>query len=350
MSKSLIRKNQLHPDIIDLVSGYGADFFITPEALNIALESFNPTVSLTGENVVYTTGNQIVSGIKTFFERPLFNGSGLATTGELGVSTAFNGNRQITANVQGFQGLNPGGGDVVSFLNNVFYPFISATLTLNSFTIRDYGTNLSLTTFNSTLIPNSEPIGSITNMQYFRENVALTSPTTPQIGNYTSPPINLGGTFNTNITNLNIRVNVNDNGNPKAISGVRTLFFQPRYYYGLSSLENLSSSELTGNLTSSSPTFKPSNVTHSFAPNSQYIYFAYPNETKDGITKWGDNLTSIFDLNSNTENLGNFNSPQNLTVTYGNAKTMIFRVYRSTLLLTVGAGQSFNFRFTFGAS
>ena len=29
MSKSLIRKNQLHPDIADLVSGYGDEFFIT---------------------------------------------------------------------------------------------------------------------------------------------------------------------------------------------------------------------------------------------------------------------------------------------------------------------------------
>lgn len=50
MSKSLIRKNQLHPDIADLVSEYGSGFF----------------VSVFDEQVVYTTGNQTISGNKTF--------------------------------------------------------------------------------------------------------------------------------------------------------------------------------------------------------------------------------------------------------------------------------------------
>jgi hypothetical protein len=47
MSKSLIRKNQLHPDINDLVGQYGSGYFIS------------------NQSVVYTTGNQTISG-RTF--------------------------------------------------------------------------------------------------------------------------------------------------------------------------------------------------------------------------------------------------------------------------------------------
>jgi len=48
MSRSLIRKNQLHPDISDLVGEYGSGYF------------------LSNQNAVFTTGNQTISGAKTF--------------------------------------------------------------------------------------------------------------------------------------------------------------------------------------------------------------------------------------------------------------------------------------------
>ena len=48
MSKSLIRKNQLHPDIADLVGQYGSGFFIS------------------NDSAVFTTGDQTISGVKTF--------------------------------------------------------------------------------------------------------------------------------------------------------------------------------------------------------------------------------------------------------------------------------------------
>lgn len=40
MSRSLIRKNQLHPDIADLVSGYGDQFFVSSGEVTSILESF----------------------------------------------------------------------------------------------------------------------------------------------------------------------------------------------------------------------------------------------------------------------------------------------------------------------
>lgn len=110
MSRSLIRKNQLHPDISDLVRDYGNNFFIDIENLiqtgsvlsldisttgtilqtqinnlgNTYNGQFNnrPTVNGTGvllsgeaaqlpNTVVFTTGNQTISGEKRFIENDI---------------------------------------------------------------------------------------------------------------------------------------------------------------------------------------------------------------------------------------------------------------------------------------
>jgi len=76
MAKSLIRKNQLSTDIADLVGQYGSGFFIS------ASQTGTFTATLTGANVVYTTGNQTVSGLKNFITRPTVNGSGVLLIGE----------------------------------------------------------------------------------------------------------------------------------------------------------------------------------------------------------------------------------------------------------------------------
>ena len=118
MSRSLIRKNQLHPDIADLVSGYGSNLFISDSRLiatgsNLQNQINNlgntyvtrsngqftnrPTVNGTGvllqgeavggtttlTNVVFTTGTQTISGSKNFTTRPTFNNQNLITTGDL---------------------------------------------------------------------------------------------------------------------------------------------------------------------------------------------------------------------------------------------------------------------------
>lgn len=68
MSRSLIRKNQLHPDISDLVGQYGSGYFI----------SSNQSINLSG--VVYTTGNQRISGLKTFQFPPVINNNGVLSS------------------------------------------------------------------------------------------------------------------------------------------------------------------------------------------------------------------------------------------------------------------------------
>ena len=82
MAKSLIRKYQLHPDIEDLVSGYGANYF-TQIGQTIALSGRVDNIQLElNTTVVKTTGNQIIGGNKDFLIRPTVNGSGVFLKGE----------------------------------------------------------------------------------------------------------------------------------------------------------------------------------------------------------------------------------------------------------------------------
>lgn len=61
MNKSLIRKNQLHPDIADLVSGYGDQFFVSSgevDAVLGSLYSYTP-------GFINRTSNFLISGTNT---------------------------------------------------------------------------------------------------------------------------------------------------------------------------------------------------------------------------------------------------------------------------------------------
>jgi hypothetical protein len=94
-NKSLIRKNQLHPDIADLISGYGTDFFTNSEdllTLSGVIENKIP------QNILFTTGNQEVTGIKNFLVRPTFNQTGLATLNDITPEFKFSGNLIVSLN------------------------------------------------------------------------------------------------------------------------------------------------------------------------------------------------------------------------------------------------------------
>lgn len=104
MSKSLIRKNQLHPDISDLVGQYGSGFFVTSGDL----DNYQFTAELTGANVVYTTGNQDISGIKNFIDRPFVNGTGVLLSGDY-LSQNFVPTLYLRTSSQDTNGNNAGG-------------------------------------------------------------------------------------------------------------------------------------------------------------------------------------------------------------------------------------------------
>jgi hypothetical protein len=96
MSKSLIRKNQLHPDIADLISGYGDNFFTTPQELELAIDTSQQIIT---QGAVLLSGNQNVSGLKNFTTRPTVNGSGVLLSGEvIGVVTDLSTTVRTTGN------------------------------------------------------------------------------------------------------------------------------------------------------------------------------------------------------------------------------------------------------------
>ena len=276
MSKSLIRKNQLHPDISDLVFEYGSNFFVLYDdfinqvnliqssiPVNFVNTTGNQTIDgiknftsrptfnglpilVQGEgsaiqtNTVFTTGNQTIGGIKNFTSRPTLNGIGLATTGEAGGgSTSFDGNRIITAGVPGFQGVTPGGNNVVTFLNNLFYPFQQASISLNNFgnnNIRELGTSVSSLSFIGSISSGSLNLGvDVTSLVPFVGS-QLTPAITPTTSFDISRSVNLTSTTS-NIRMQALSKDINNN-NITLESNYQSLFFVAPTYAG-SGVNNL---------------------------------------------------------------------------------------------------------------
>ena len=118
MPKSLIRKNQLSTDIADLVRQYGSGFFVPYEAAN------QFTASLTGQNVVYTTGDQNISGLKSFATRPQVNGTGVlligeATAGGTVTNVVYTTGNQTIAGLKNFTGTLQFSGNAVATATNL---------------------------------------------------------------------------------------------------------------------------------------------------------------------------------------------------------------------------------------
>ncbi|MEY4342228.1 MAG: hypothetical protein RL736_18 [Pseudomonadota bacterium] len=282
MAKSLIRKNQLHPDIADLISGYGNDFFITPDELNFVINSYQ-----SGQNVVYTTGNQIigdkktfsseviapnlvyntgnqtVSGIKTFTSRPFFNGTGLATTGDI-ISASSN----ILQNGQ----------DVVTFLNGVYFPYQPATITLAGYSLRELGVTFSNVPYEVTINQNQET--SISNLELFSGNSVLRTIASPNLGTstYYITPTTLS--LNSSV-NLSARVTIGNKGTPIGITSTQSVqFVAPNWHgEGANGINAVQSMRYSLNT-------RGSRVL-TFNTVNNHFYYAYPDD-------WGL-LTSIID-------------------------------------------------------
>jgi hypothetical protein len=332
MSKSLIRKNQLHPDIADLVSGYGNDFFITQQELDQALLGLEADFNLS--SIVYTTGNQEVEGIKNFTVRPTLNGIGIATTGEAGGSTAFDGFRSITRT--NINGVTPGGTDVVTFLNNLFYPFTQATITLNSFnTVYELGTTLSTVSAIGSITTGSLRLNQITNLETFVGSNGVPQIITQPSTNFTiNAIVNLTNTAN----NITVRANSRDVNNQvvQITSDNATINFAAPWYYGTGAA-NLSPTQIQSLFTGPLKKVElPSNKTIEVTANNQKIYFAYPQS-------WGV-LTSIKDGN-NFENINGWLNRTNLSFTLANGSSHIYTVRETSLLNTFIT--PFNYTFIF---
>lgn len=74
MNKSLIRRNQLDTDISGLFVEYGNQIYVGYDSFNLVSGKLNAAV--------FTTGNQLINGTKSFATRPNVNGSGVYLVGE----------------------------------------------------------------------------------------------------------------------------------------------------------------------------------------------------------------------------------------------------------------------------
>ena len=310
--------------------GHGTVFKIDEKnfvGLNQSLRDINSPISI---GAVALTGNQTISGIKTFRNRPIFDGSGLATIGELGGSTNFNGNRAITRS--SINGVTPGGTDVVTFLNNLFYPFVGATISLNSYSLQELGTTFGQVPFNGSITQNSETV--INNLQYMNGNTVLSTVPNPNFGNFSS-----GFALNliTN-TELKARVTANNNGSPSTITASRNVIFEAPSYAG-SGIDNLQSNPANMKLVLSGQNFlsgnngktvmqEPSSFQVQVYTNNSWFYIVYP-------SGWGA-LTKIAnpqlgDFNINTDFTQGF-----VTLTLNNnVTTHPYRYYKRTLPTTL---------------
>jgi hypothetical protein len=90
----------------------------------------NPSGYITSENVVYTTGNQIISGIKTFIDNIRVSGSGIITNITSGAVLQFSGRNVLTLPdlAQSFRNvyISDTIGDIDGQIGNINRPYLTA--------------------------------------------------------------------------------------------------------------------------------------------------------------------------------------------------------------------------------
>lgn len=203
-----------------------------------------------------------------------------ADTASLSETMSFDGNRAIKRSPH--TGLNVGGNTVVEFLNNFFFPFVSATVSVNS-GVTYYETGSSQTiTVNGSVTLNDETNFGTGSVE--RDSVSWNT-FTPSTSSASYTFSDIGIEENHSYITY---VQVNNNGSPTVISsGTKTVTFIYPFLYGLSTSSSLDSGSLYTELTKSVTT--QSDMTINLVGTATFIYFAYP-------ASYG-NLLSIIDPN-----------------------------------------------------
>jgi len=340
-------------------------------------------VSLT--NVVFTTGTQTITGPKNFTARPTFNNSNLITTGDLVnlelniegalASSAFNGNRPIRRIP--VVDTNYGGTTISGFLNNLFFPYTNAELSLNNFPIATYGYDtINSLTFAGTLNTKDD---NVTGISCLFSNTILSASSTPVITNntYSISPVNFilspptppsrqstsTEDFKTRIFGIRNGIQFNQDS-----TNIR-LRFAPAYFYGISINDNLGIG-VTG-LTRINPTGS-NGLTNSLYPNynvgsrpsqinglqfqfnnsipNGYIYFAYLDHTNtpELIVPWGQLATSagIVDAVSFADYTSTYTT-STVQINFPTRSNIAYRIYRSPLITPINLPTTFTLNFKF---
>jgi hypothetical protein len=327
MAKSLIRKNQLHPDIIDLVSGYGTGFFVTPDQLNNAIDVSQQIIT---QGAVLVSGNQNISGLKNFVVRPTVNGSGVLLQGEasLGAEFKFTGdltvvlsNGKTFGKYQNGQTIPASGRTTSEVIKLAIVEAINPTvnLSVSPTNILLGQTNISNQLTFSRVINNPGATVASVSLEFKRNNEST--------WNILSTNINLSSPFTHTFTNtssnsnaINYRYIVTDSLGSTATGTANASFLHGNYfgYSSATSLTTIAQIEALGNqVLSDSRSRTVNGVT---AGANLYTYYAYRAGAGD--------LTSIIQDGA-APILGAFTKQSDVAGTNLNGASVTYRVYRS---------------------
>jgi hypothetical protein len=330
MSKSLIRKNQLHPDVADLVSGYGDTFFTTPSEVESLINQ--NLLDLGINSIVRTTGDQSIEGLKTFDQRPFFNGTGLATLAEVGQGGGGGSEYVFPSNLSVILGAGKTfgkyqNGDTIEAaglttsqviqlaITEKINPTVNLSVSPSSILLGQTSISNQLT-FSRTINNPGATVTSVS-LDWKRSNTSTWTNLSTNIN--LSSPFTHTFTSNSNIS-IDYRYVVTDSEGSTNTATVNVPFLYGNYfgYNAATSLTTVNQIESLGNLfLSDSRSRTISNVT---AGAGLYLYYAYKSEAGD--------LTSIIQDGA-APVLGAFTKQSDIVGTNTNGASVTYRVYRS---------------------
>jgi len=279
------------------------------------------------ENYVYATGTQTISGAKTFTNlitanqldmfdvdlfqisgvnllisngdvefkiRPTVNGSGIQLRGEVAdapPSLIFDGNRNIKRSAFP-SGVNAGGADIITFVNNVFFPTVPISVSLKSTPLLSAETSYPIT-FSGSIVGNDDSDAILGQLIYTNatNNQVVNINSSPTFGNFYYTGSNIS-------SNTNIKVDlVYFKGTQKQISQNATMAFEYPIYYA-TGVDNLTFDQILYINGTSISGLRPgvsikleqqSDKKFTFTTNNEIIYVLLP-------SSWGP-VSSIQDSN-----------------------------------------------------
>jgi len=184
---------------------------------------------------------------------------------------AFNGDRPIKREDSEWEGINVGGTNVVDFLENFFFPFISATISINSTTTYYETGSAQNVALSGTITANDETIFSSTGSI---KRTGIEIATFPSASTYSLSNGITGSNGISGYTYMS-QIYTNNDDSPTLISSPnKAVNFVFPYLYGMSKTSGLTGVNLYNALTGS-VTVRKTN-TFSIIGTATYIYYAYP--------------------------------------------------------------------------
>lgn len=249
------------------------------------------------------------------------------TTGVLPSLIAFDGNRTVKRS--GIPNVNVGGSSLTEFLNNYFFPFIPATISLSALAVvYEQGTANNVTVAGS-VTGNDETSFSDAEVISPSDGDAVVDTFTAQVGNFSIIDSGVSA-----YKTYRARINVGGDGTPGTIlSALKIVEFIHPFFWGMNELD-LAGDDIYNLLTKS--VTKQSTKVVLLNGSAKHIYFCYPESYPD--------LTSIKDqngyevLDSFTQSLVTVES-SGLSVDW----TLSYKVYKTPLTTANNAQFIFTF-------